>query len=310
MKKLNIVVIVGLILVVAIVGYWGSTQKSTSNKPTVGYKDTTYTIDGTPVTLVNGFSAVSIAPGSASMVTTRYFGNEAFGDLNNDGVPDVAFLLAQNSGGSGTFYYLVGALKTATGYQGTNAVLFGDRIAPQTTEIRNGTVVVNYADRKQGDPMTTAPSVGVSKYARVTNGKLNEIANPDEFPVVYTNTEFGFSYGFPLDWQGYSIVTNTWNGNPLNGSAPTSGSKLLIRHPLWTTNAHYEDIPVLVFTISQWNSYQNGDFAIGAAPVEASEIARNSTYVFALPPRWDFDYSLGVKEAEHIVESKTLHVLW
>ena len=63
---------------------------------------------------------------------------------------------------------------------------------------------------------------------------------------------------------------------------------------------------MLVFTIAEWNAYENGDFSIGAAPISATEIARNKTYVFALPPRWDFDYSLGFKEAEHIVASKTL----
>ncbi|MEI8130663.1 MAG: hypothetical protein WCG55_04140 [bacterium] len=310
MKK-TLFVVVGIVVLVLFVGiFWVSRLATTPTQIQGSYKDATYSIDGTPVTLVNGFSAVSIAPGSASMVTTRYFGNETFGGLNNDGTPDVAFLLTQNTGGSGTFYYLVAALKTANGYQGTNAVVLGDRIAPQTTEITNGTIVVNYADRKQGDPMTTAPSEGVSKYARVVNGVLTEIVNPNEFPVVYTNTEFGFTYGLPLDWQGYSIVTNTWNGNPLNGGVQTSGPKLLIRNPRWTATAPYEDIPVLIFTISQWNSYQNGDLAIGAAPIEATEITRNNTYVFALPPRWDFDYSLGFKEAEHIVESKTLRVSW
>jgi hypothetical protein len=31
---------------------------------------------------------------------------------------------------------------------------------------------VNYAERKPGDPMTTAPSVGASKYLQVVDGKL------------------------------------------------------------------------------------------------------------------------------------------
>jgi hypothetical protein len=105
---------------------------------------------------------------------TQYFGNVATGDLNGDGVPDVAFILTQSGGGSGTFYYVVVALKTPTDYQGTNAVLLGDRIAPQTTEIKNGQVIANYADRASGEPMSTAPSVGVSKYLAVTGSTLAE----------------------------------------------------------------------------------------------------------------------------------------
>ena len=137
------------------------------------YKDATYTIEGQQVTLIGGYSEVPVMPGSASKTITRYFGNDAIGDLNGDGVPDVAFILSQTSGGSGTFYYVVVALKN--GYQGTNAILLGDRIAPQTTEIKNGEVIVNYADRKPTDPMTTQPSVGVSKYLKVQGTSLMEV---------------------------------------------------------------------------------------------------------------------------------------
>ncbi len=136
------------------------------------YKNATYVIDGQPVALVGGRAETPAAPGSASKVVTQYFGNEATGDLNGDGIPDVAFLLTQDAGGSGTFYYVVAALKDASGYQGTNAVLLGDRIAPQTTEIRDGQLVVNYADRVAGEPMTARPSVGVSKYLRVQGTSL------------------------------------------------------------------------------------------------------------------------------------------
>ncbi len=139
------------------------------------YKDATYTIENWPTTLVDGVSKQPTTPGSASITETRYFGNEATGDLNGDGQSDVVFLLTQNSGGSGTFYYVVAALKTSTGYHGTNAILLGDRIAPQTTEIRNGEIIVNYADRQRTEPMTIQPSVGVSKYLKVSGSELVEI---------------------------------------------------------------------------------------------------------------------------------------
>jgi hypothetical protein len=137
-------------------------------------QDATYVIEGQSVTLIHGVSATSTAPGSASQTTTQYFGNEATGDLNGDGIPDVGFILTQNSGGSGTFYYAAVALKTASGYRGTNAILLGDRIAPQTTEIKDGVLIVNYADRNPGEPMTAQPSLGVSNYLLVENGSLVE----------------------------------------------------------------------------------------------------------------------------------------
>ena len=139
------------------------------------HKDATYQIEGKPITLVNGLSEVEAAPGSASKTITRYFGNDALGDLNGDGKKDVAFLLTQNSGGSGTFYYVVVALDSEKGYQGTNAVLLGDRIAPQTTEIQDGKVIVNYADRRPDESFAVQPSVGISKYLKIIDNKLVEV---------------------------------------------------------------------------------------------------------------------------------------
>ncbi len=178
MKK--IVILALGILIVVIGGFFllnsYAHDNGSENQVTASPKDATYTIDGQAVTLVNGKAEVEAAPGSASKITTTYFGNEAVGDLNGDGLPDTAFLLSQNTGGSGTFYYAAVALKTSSGYQGTNAVLLGDRIAPQTTEIKNGEVVVNYADRNPGEPMTTQPSRGVSKYLKVSGNQLLEVS--------------------------------------------------------------------------------------------------------------------------------------
>lgn len=113
------------------------------------------------------------------MVTTRYFGNEATGDLNGDGLPDTAFLITQDTGGSGLFYYVVVALQTPSGYTTTNAYLIGDRIAPQSTDISTSTqeLEVNYADRMPGEPMTAQPSVGTTLYLKVSPAGVLESAS-------------------------------------------------------------------------------------------------------------------------------------
>ncbi len=175
MKKYLVVVVLGLLIIAGgAYFYFSQTTNSTPNV-TVGYKDSTYSLEGESIVLTNGESRVPAGPDSGLYVVTKYFGNEATGDLNGDGMPDVAFIITQNGGGSGTFYYAVVALKTANGYQGTNGVLLGDRIAPQSTEIKGGQVVVTYADRKAGEPMVVQPSVGISKYLKVQGTTLVEV---------------------------------------------------------------------------------------------------------------------------------------
>ena len=177
MKRSVIVII--LIVLAALGGAWYlMSHKNVAPTPVAqtiaDYKNATYTIEGQSVTLVNGHAETPAAPGSSDMVTTDYFGDVATGDLNGDGVADTAFIVSQDPGGTGTFFFVVVALKTATGYTGTNGILLGDRVAPQTTEIKNGQLVVNYAERAATDPMTADPSVGVSKYLKVQGTTLVE----------------------------------------------------------------------------------------------------------------------------------------
>ena len=173
MKK----ILIGIFIVVIIGALFWYAKEKAKNYPVTAsdFKNATYIIEGQSIMLVNGYAETATAPGSASKTITQYFGNKAIDDLNDDGVADTAFLLTQTGSGSGTFYYVAAALKTADGYVGTNAVFLGDRIAPQTTEIKNGELIVNYADRKPGEPMTAPPSIGISKYLKISGTTLVEV---------------------------------------------------------------------------------------------------------------------------------------
>jgi heat shock protein HslJ len=132
-----------------------------------------YSIGGQKIRLVDGVAETPAAPGSAARIVTRFFGNEARGDLNGDGRDDVAFLLTQEPGGSGTFFYAAAALDLPTGLVALEAALLGDRIAPQTTQIRaDGVIVVTYADRAPGEPFTTPPSVGKTIWLKLSPATL------------------------------------------------------------------------------------------------------------------------------------------
>jgi heat shock protein HslJ len=177
-NKILILILVVLFIiggVVVYVLYLGENSTPTENivkSEAVSPRDATYSIDGQSVTLVNGVSITPVAPGSASMVTTRYFGNGVTHDFDGDGRMDTAFILTQNTGGSGTFYYVVVALNMASGYIGSSGFLLGDRIAPQSTEMSQNpatpdVVVINYADRKPGESFAVAPSVGKSVWLKL-----------------------------------------------------------------------------------------------------------------------------------------------
>ena len=168
---INVTVIVAVALAWACSANVENPQKQAAGAATE-YRNAEYMIEGQRIKLANGVAEGETSPGSASRIVTRYFGNELKTDLNDDGREDVVFLLTQQRGGSGTFFYAVAALNTAAGYIGSDGYLLGDRIAPQTTVVsRNprhtNVIVVNYRDRRPDDPMTAQPSVGKSVHLKL-----------------------------------------------------------------------------------------------------------------------------------------------
>lgn len=133
-------------------------------------QNATYIIEGENVELVNGESSDG---------TTAMFGQPTVGDLNGDGATDAGVILVISGNGSGTFYYAAAALNNTTNYtyDGTNAIILGDRISPQSKSISDETYTVNFADRAEGEPMTAEPSVGFSKYFKVNGTTLTETNN-------------------------------------------------------------------------------------------------------------------------------------
>jgi len=167
------------VVIVAVVVLIGGCSSNSENQaqgqaavPGTEYRNAEYVIEGQRIKLADGLAEAETSPGSASRIVTRYFGNELKTDLNGDGREDVVFLLTQQRGGSGTFFYAVAALNTEAGYRGSDGYPLGDRIAPQTTVMsRNprhkNVVVVNYGDRRPDEPMTAQPSVGKSVYLKL-----------------------------------------------------------------------------------------------------------------------------------------------
>lgn len=132
----------------------------------------------------------------------------------------------------------------------------------------------------------------------------------DNGSIVYTNEEFGFNFSLPLSWKDYSIVNDKWEGvaigNSGDGKDAEAGTIIIIRHPLWTSENQYQDIPIMIFTHDQWDLIQKEELSIGAAPIGPKELGRNSNYIFALPARYNFAFPIGYEEVENILESNPL----
>ncbi|MGE5416606.1 MAG: hypothetical protein ACM3UZ_07575 [Acidobacteriota bacterium] len=125
--------------------------------------------------------------------------------------------------------------------------------------------------------------------------------------IVYHNTQYGFDFSLPSSWKGYAIVTNKWEGLAIGGEKiMETGPLISIRHPKWTVKHPRQDIPIMVFTVGQWESLQKDNFHIGAAPIRPSELDRNAKYVFALPARYNYAFPSGYEEVETILKNHPL----
>ena len=144
----------------------------------------------------------------------------------------------------------------------------------------------------------------------------DEVANAvminTEF-IQYENAQYGFKFTLPKSWENYSVLTEKWDGSRITddqgSSVPETGPMLKIRHPSWTSQRERQDIPIMIFTLTQWDDLQNGDLIVGAAPMPPSELGRNANYVFALPARFDYSFSEGYEEVESIIENKPLQAI-
>lgn len=241
--------------------------------PSIGaradHRNIEYTIGGRPVLLVDGVADEPAAPGSAARNVTRYFGNEVHGDLNGDGREDIVFLLTQEPGGSGTFFYAAAALDTPQGLVGSHAVFIGDRIAPQTTELRaDGVIVVNFADRAPGESFATPPSVGKSIWLKLDPATLEigEVvqdfegeADPDVMQLdmktwVWIRAVDGGNEIVPRQTEAFTLTfeggmfSATTDCNRVRGSYTTQGRELTFADNMAATRMFCADSQEAVFT--------------------------------------------------------------
>ena len=130
-----------------------------------------------------------------------------------------------------------------------------------------------------------------------------------EAQIEYRNSELGFAFSLPSSWEGFSIRNSEWEGlksGDRGDEVVERGPIISIVHPDSTAQHPRQDIPLMIFTLEQWDYLQDGEWHIGAAPIGPLELGRNSQYVFALPARYNYAFSEGWEEVEQIIQSQPL----
>jgi hypothetical protein len=128
--------------------------------------------------------------------------------------------------------------------------------------------------------------------------------------IIYKNSQYGFTFTLPSSWSGYKIVKTSWQGNSINSTGAEkiveTGPILSIRSPQWTSKNPRQDIPIMIYTLKQWDMLQQEKFSVSAAPIPPSEIGHNSKFVFAIPARYNFAFLPGYQEVETILNNHPL----
>lgn len=149
------------------------TESTTSGKiKPFDFENKSFKIDDQDLAFYNGKFANNEASHSATIEKKA---------TSPDGMHSAAVIIDQ-PGGSGTFYYLVGAYIQNGTEMYSEPMLLGDRIQFQKVEVLdpgaqdNGEIIVTYLDHGPRDPMSTPPKKQTEKkYSFEDNGNLIEV---------------------------------------------------------------------------------------------------------------------------------------
>jgi len=131
-------------------------------------------VDEREIRLANG-----VFRDTARRVAVVFQPEYAAGDLDSDGVPDAAVVLATTTGGSGTFLDLALVLNEDGRPVNAATRFLGDRVPVDRIRIVEGEVQVDLTMHGPADPMC-CPSLEVTRRFRYESGEVVEIGTGAE----------------------------------------------------------------------------------------------------------------------------------
>ena len=107
----------------------------------------------------------------ASQVNQAFFQTMALGDLDGDTVDDAVVVIAINTGGSGSFFYLVAVLNQDGKPTQAGQDLLGDRVQVSSLSVADGRIVIDMKVAGPSDPLC-CPSLPVQRTYELQDGVL------------------------------------------------------------------------------------------------------------------------------------------
>lgn len=108
----------------------------------------------------------------------------AGGELDDRAGEDVAVILVDQPGGSGTFYYLAALMRRGEGWESLTAVFLGDRIRIDSLSIDSDdrAIAVTFRTRAEGVAMAGEPTVTQTRRYRAVTGSLARVDEGETRP--------------------------------------------------------------------------------------------------------------------------------
>lgn len=120
-------------------------------------------------------------------------------------------------------------------------ILSVDKTSEDAYQVNGQIIEITSVEKVNGEIAAKRPITLIVKnidnrwlISDATIGKYEDISQ-----IVYENNEYGFSFSLPKSWDGYSIITEKWEGRaiegPQEGKIVETGPTLL--NPSWIHNA-------------------------------------------------------------------------
>jgi len=219
MTVAKILILLLLVGVFVSMVYFSQTNKKIiiqeSNIVRADIENTAYIMEGKLVDFENGSADFTVGE---TQIVSKIFSQKVVEDINNDGHKDAIVMLTQNDSEADSFYLAL-ALGFQGGFHGSNSVLLGKDIAPQTEEYREGIIIVNYANKSENQDEASA---AVSRYFSWEEDSLKEMYFANDlvklnYPSVASYissplTVVGEARGYWFFEGDFPVVLTDWDG--------------------------------------------------------------------------------------------------